>query len=412
MTDVLTRFLKYVKIDTASDENSGEHPSSKKQFVLAELLYNELISLGASDVYFDKEHCYVYAKIPQNDFSREYKKIGFISHMDTSPEISGENVNPQIISNYDGGDIKLGNSGEVLSPSKFSELSNYIGKTLVTTDGTTLLGSDDKAGIAEIMTMAETLLEDMSSENNLKHGEICIAFTPDEEIGEGVEFFDLEKFGAEVGYTVDGGALGELEFENFNAASLKVICHGVNVHPGDAKNKMVNALKIAIEFNSMLPSEMVPEKTSDYEGFFHLTSLEGDVEKAEANYIIRDHDIEIFNEKKSIINKIYGQISDKYGVNSIEIFVKDQYFNMRSVIEPDYLYLIDNASAAMKANDITPIIKPIRGGTDGAMLSFKGLPCPNICTGGHNFHGRFEYCCVESMEKITGFLLDLICNEF
>lgn len=412
MTDVLTRFLKYVKIDTTSDENSGEHPSSKKQFVLAKLLYEELISMGASDVCFDEEHCYVYAKIPQNDFSREYKKVGFISHMDTSPEVSGENVKPQIIKDYDGSDILLCGTNEYLSKDKYPELSEYIGKTLVTTDGTTLLGSDDKAGIAEIMTMAESLLEDMKDSNQYKHGEICIAFTPDEEIGEGVEFFDLNQFGAEVGYTVDGGALGELEYENFNAASLKVVCHGVNVHPGDAKGKMVNALKIAIEFNSMLPSDMVPEKTSGYEGFFHLTSLEGDVERAEANYIIRDHDIGLFKEKKSIVDNIYSQISDKYGVNTIEIFVKEQYFNMRSIIEPDYLYLIDNASAAMKANGVTPIIKPIRGGTDGAMLSFKGLPCPNICTGGHNFHGRFEYCCVESMEKITGFLLDLICNGF
>ncbi len=410
MRSVLDRFLKYISFDTTSDEESGLHPSSEKQFRLAEYLASELIEMGASNVFLDEEHCYVYATIDANDSSREYKKIGFISHMDTSPEISGANVNPQIIENYDGNEIPLGNSGFTLSSNIDGELSNYVGKTLITTDGTTLLGSDDKAGIAEIMTMADVLLSDMKSgENKYKHGQISIAFTPDEEIGEGVEFFDLERFGAEVGYTVDGGALGELEYENFNAASLKLVFHGISVHPGDSKNKMVNATKLAMEYNSCLPDDMVPEKTEGYEGFFHLTSLSGDVDASTLKYIIRDHDRNLFLKKKEIAMEICESMRKKYGEKSIEISIDDQYFNMCEVINPDYMFLIDNASRAMEMNMVKPVIKPIRGGTDGAMLSFKGLPCPNICTGGHNFHGRFEYICLESMEVITKILTDLVC---
>ena len=410
MESILQRFLKYVSFDTASDEDSGLHPSSSKQKDLGRYLFSELTDIGASDVFFDEEHNYVYAKIPANDDSREYKKIGFIAHMDTSPEISGANVNPQVISDYDGSDIKLGNSGFVLSLDKNPELSNYIGKTLITTDGTTLLGSDDKAGIAEIMTMADILLEDIKSGKNLyKHGQISIAFTPDEEIGEGILYFDMEKFDSEVAYTVDGGALGELEYENFNAASLKLVFNGVNVHPGDAKDKMVNALKMAIDYNSRLPVQMVPEKTEGYEGFFHLCSIDGNSDRAESSYIIRNHDLVKFEEMKTLALKITDEMNSEYKDGSVEITLKDQYFNMRSIIENGYKYLVDNASLAMTKNGVEPVIKPIRGGTDGAMLSFKGLPCPNLCTGGHNFHGRFEYCCLESMEKIVNILVDLVC---
>ena len=409
MANVLERFLKYVSIDTASDEESSLHPSTSKQKVLGKLLFDELVMLGASDVFFDDEHNYVYASIPANDFNHNHKSIGFIAHMDTSPEVSGSCVNPQIISNYDGTAISLGNSGLVLDPQKYPEMLNYVGNTLITTDGTTLLGSDDKAGISEIMTMSEMLLNDINSgENKYKHGAIKIAFTPDEEIGEGVMFFDTNKFGADVAYTVDGGAIGELEYENFNAASLKVTFSGINVHPGDAKGKMVNAMKLAMEFNSCLPENMVPEKTSDYEGFFHLTSISGDVEKAESSYIIRDHDMKLFEDKKELVRSIADAMNSKYGEEFVRFDIKDQYFNMRSIIDPEYMYLVDNVSKAMENNGVKPIIKPIRGGTDGAMLSFKGLPCPNICTGGHNFHGRFEYCCLESMELISKILVDLV----
>lgn len=400
---VLERFLKYVKVDTQSVEDVENFPSSEKQKNLGRMLLEELRELGAEDTVMD-ENGYVYAKLPATDGGKETKTIGFLAHMDTSPDASGEGVKPQIFSNYDGGDILLNEEKHiVLSPKEYPELSRYIGQTIITTDGTTLLGADDKAGVAEIMTMAEYLL----THPELAHGPIAIAFTPDEEVGRGVDFFNLKQFGADVAYTVDGGGLGELEYENFNAASLSVTVHGVNVHPGEAKNKMKNAIRIAMEFDGMLPGTEKPELTEGYEGFFHLMHFDGGVEETKLSYIIRDHDRERFEGKKALADNIGRFLNTLYGEGTVEVVMQDSYYNMKEKITPDYLYLIDNAAEAMKALDITPSIQPIRGGTDGARLSFMGLPCPNICTGGHNYHGRFEYCVLESMEKIVKLLISL-----
>lgn len=415
MRTVTERFLEYVKIDTQSAEDSESFPSTTKQFNLAKILAGYLSRMGAEDVHIDSTYCYVYANIPATEGRENDKVLGFISHMDTSPETSGRNVNPKIIENYDGGDIRLGATNLILGPSKSPELKNYLGKTLIVTDGTTLLGADDKAGIAEIMTMASILLNDMEKSKKLgkkprfEHGKIAIAFTPDEEIGAGVDHFDLEQFGADYAYTVDGGGIGELEYENFNAASLDVTIHGATVHPGEAKNKMKNAMRIAMEFDSMIPSSERPEVTSGYEGFYHLCDIKGDVETCKLSYIVRDHDGKLFEEKKTFAKSIEQKLNDKYGAGTVDIKLEDSYYNMRSKIEPDFMFLIEDAKAMMEQNGITPIITPIRGGTDGARLSYMGLPCPNICTGGHNYHGRYEYVVVESMELISKLLVDIAC---
>ena len=403
MSKVIEKFLNYVKIDTRSDENSTACPTTAKQHNLAKLLVKELEEMGAEDITYDTEHCYVYASIPASEGCDGRPVLGFIAHMDTAPAVTGENVKPRIIENYDGKDIVLNEEKNiVMKVSDFPELVEYTGKRLIVTDGTTLLGADDKAGIAEIMTMAEQLL----SHKEIPHGKIRIGFTPDEEVGAGADHFDVKLFGADYAYTVDGGKLGELEYENFNAAGAKVTFHGRSVHPGDAKNKMVNALLLAMEFQNMLPVFENPMYTEKYEGFYHLDLLSGSVEKAQAEYIIRDHDKDKFEQKKETFLRIGAYLNEKYGKDTVQIDMKDSYYNMREIIE-QHMQLIENAKAAMEETGVNPIVVPIRGGTDGARLSYMGLPCPNLCTGGHNFHGRFEYICADSMEKIVEILLKL-----
>ncbi len=402
MESILNRFLSYVRIDTQSDPESKTSPSTMKQFNLAKLLVQELQEIGLSDAYVD-EYCYVYATLPANT-DKKLPTIGFIAHMDTTPDFTGTNVNPQIFENYDGGDLVLNEKlGIVLSPKEFPELKNYVGKTIIATDGTTLLGADDKAGVAEIMTALEYLIE----HPEIKHGKIRIAFTPDEEIGRGTEHFDVQGFGADFAYTLDGGPLGELEFENFNAAEAKITVSGVNVHPGTAKNKMINSMHVAMEFNSMLPPQERPEHTAGYEGFYHLLSFKGDVEQTKLHYIIRDHDREKFESRKQLVQDIAEFLNKKYGRELVKVELKDQYYNMREKIEP-VMYVVDLAKKAMEEVGVKPIVKPIRGGTDGAMLSYKGLPTPNIFTGGHNFHGKFEYIPLESMEKAVDVIVKIV----
>lgn len=402
MSALTVRFLKYVSFDTESAEEQEQVPSTEKQFRLAEHLVEELKKIGAQDVELT-EHCYVYATIPAT-IEKEVPVLGFVAHMDTSPALSGKDVRPRIIENYDGEDIVLNEEKHiVLSPKEFTELPEYKGQTLIVTDGTTLLGADDKAGVAEIMTLAEELL----SHPERPHGKIRIGFTPDEEVGRGVDFFDVEKFGADYAYTIDGGALGGLDYENFNAASGKVKVYGLSIHPGSAKDKMVNALLIGMEFHSMLPVFQNPICTDGYEGFFHLDRMSGMVEEAELNYIIRDHDREKFEEKKRIFAACGSFLNEKYGAGTVETIVEDNYYNMKEKIEPN-MHLIDNAMKAMKDLGIQPFISPIRGGTDGARLSYMGLPCPNLCTGGHNCHGKFEYAVVESMEKVVELLHKIV----
>ncbi len=402
METVTEKFLRYVKVDTQSSVETGTSPSTEKQKDLGRILYQELKEMGADNVFFDEENCYVYAGIPAN--CEETKTIGFIAHMDTAPVISGKEVKPRIVENYDGGDILLNEKEKiVLEVGTYPELKSYVGKTLIVTDGTTLLGADDKAGVAEIMVMAETLL----THPEIKHGPVALAFTSDEEIGTGMDHFDVERFGADYAYTVDGGALGELEYENFNAASAKVLVHGVSVHPGEAKNKMKNAFLIAMEFNGLLPKEQRPECTEGYEGFFHLEEMGGTIEETKMSYIIRDHDSGKFEEKKQCITQAARKINDQYGAHTVELTIEDSYYNMREKIEPEFMFLIENAKKHLQELSVTPKVCPIRGGTDGARLSFMGIPCPNLCTGGHNFHGRYEYCCVESMEKIVQLLVKL-----
>ena len=403
MSKVIEKFLNYVKIDTQSDESSTACPTTAKQHNLAKLLVKELEAMGADEITYDKEHCYVYATVPATKGCENRPVLGFIAHMDTAPAVTGENVKPRIIENYDGKDIVLNEEKNiVMKVSDFPELVEYTGKRLIVTDGTTLLGADDKAGIAEIMTMAEQLL----SHKEIPHGKIRIGFTPDEEVGAGADHFDVKLFGADYAYTVDGGKLGELEYENFNAAGAKVTFHGRSVHPGDAKNKMVNALLLAMEFQNMLPVFENPMYTEKYEGFYHLDLLSGSVEKAQAEYIIRDHDKDKFEQKKETFLRIGAYLNEKYGKDTVQIDMKDSYYNMREIIE-QHMQLIENAKAAMEETGVNPIVVPIRGGTDGARLSYMGLPCPNLCTGGHNFHGRFEYICADSMEKIVEILLKL-----
>ena len=401
LSQTAERFLRYAVIDTQSADDKEQMPSTEKQRVLGRMLAEELREMGVSEVRED-ENGYVYGMIPSNlEEGAAAPALGFISHMDTAPAFSGENVKPRIIENYDGEDICLNKEASIwLSVKEFPEMKRYKGQTLITTDGTTLLGADDKAGVAEIMTMASWFLAHPEE----KHGKICIAFTPDEEVGRGADRFEVVGFGADVAYTVDGGAIGELEYENFNAASGRVRLHGASIHPGSAKGKMKNALLMGMEFQSLLPVFENPMYTEGYEGFFHLDRMEGNVEEAELEYIIRDHDRVKFERKKELFKAAGAFMNQKYGEGAAEVYVKDSYFNMKEKIEP-YMYLIDEAKAAMEELDIAPVIVPIRGGTDGARLSYMGLPCPNICTGGHNFHGKYEYICAESMETITELLI-------
>ncbi|SDA76304.1 tripeptide aminopeptidase [Butyrivibrio sp. INlla18] len=403
--DVIEKFLRYVKIDTQSDDTSGTSPSTMKQHDLAKLLVSELKEIGASSIIYDEDHCYVYATIPSNlNDGKDRPAIGFISHMDTSDEVSGKDVKPRIVENYDGKDIVLNDKESiVLSPVDFPELSNHVGEDLIVTDGTTLLGADDKAGVAEIMTLAETLL----SNPEIPHGEIKIAFTPDEEIGAGTAHFDVAKFGAKYAYTVDGGKLGDLEYENFNAASGKITVHGRSVHPGDAKNKMINAALICYEFHALLPVFMNPMYTEGREGFFHLTEVNGGTETATASYIIRDHDEKLFAQKKELFVNAAEYLNKKYGEGVVEVTVTDQYRNMIEKIRP-HMHLIENAKKAMTDLGVTPLEFPIRGGTDGASLSYMGLPCPNLCTGGYNYHGKYEYASIQEMRKVVEILLGIV----
>ncbi|BCN31184.1 peptidase T [Anaeromicropila herbilytica] len=395
------RLLKYVKIHTTSDENSGTHPSSKCQFELANLLVSEMNDLGISKVRVD-EHAYVYGEIPATKGYENCPSIGFIAHMDTSPDASGENVNPQIIENYNGEDVVLPATKDILSVKVFPHLSELKGRTLITTDGSTLLGADDKAGIAEIMTACEILLT-----SDIPHGKICIGFTPDEEVGEGADFFNVKEFGADFAYTVDGSREGEIEYENFNAAACKFEVRGVSVHPGSSKNTMVNAALVAFEINSMLPSGEIPRHTKGYEGFYHLTDMSGDVTNATLSYIIRDHSATMFEARKETLKHIADLMNEKYGEGTVSILLKDNYRNMLEMIEPNF-HLIENAREAIQKVGLTPITTPIRGGTDGARLSFMGLPCPNLGTGGFAFHGNLEHITVEGMELSTLVLIEIM----
>lgn len=398
MNRLLERFLRYVKIDTESVPDAECYPSSEKQKNLLRLLRDELQQMSIA-VRMDEQYGYVYATIPANT-SGTYK-LGFIAHVDTSDAVSGKDVNPIITQNYDGKDILLA-EGRKLSPAEFPELSLHVGKTIISSDGTTLLGADDKAGVAVIMQMAQLLVE-----NDLPHGEIRIAFTPDEEVGRGTDFFDVKGFDADGAYTVDGGGLGELEYENFNAASAKVTVTGKSVHPGSAKGVMVNACLLLMELQSLLPVFQNPMYTENYEGFFHLCDMHGDVDGATANYIIRDHDKQKFQAKKLLFSQAVAFLNEKYGVGTVSAEIKDSYYNMKELILP-HKHLVDNACKAMENAGVTPKVCPIRGGTDGARLSYEGLPCPNLFTGGYNFHGRYEYIPLEDMQKALETVLNLV----
>ena len=401
MEKILDRFLRYVAIDTQSDENSESQPSAAKELDLLKLLCKELNDMEVEATL--DEYGYVMGSIPSN-IDKKVPAIGFIAHVDTSPDASGKDVKPQIIKDYDGGDIELkGVPGLFLKPSEFPELLAHKGETIITTDGTTLLGADDKAGVAEIMDAVQYIVE----HPEFKHGDIKIGFTPDEEIGRGVVKFDVKRFGADYAYTMDGGEIGELEFENFNAASAKIHIQGRNVHPGYAKDKMKNAILIGMEFNDLLPIGQRPELTEGYDGFFHIISFKGSVEEADFGYIIRDHDRKKFEEKKELIAQCAHFINVKYGEGTATLEVKDQYYNMREQVEP-YYFIVEKAVKAMEMAGIKPKIQPIRGGTDGANLSFKGLPCPNIFAGGMNFHGKMEFAPLENIEKASEVVLNII----
>lgn len=390
---VIERFLKYVTFDTQSDESTGVTPSTPKQMVFAKYLKEELEALGLEEITLD-EQGYLYATLPANT-DHEVPVIGFIAHMDTSPDMSGANVKPRIVKEYDGTDIVLSEEDNiVLSPRQFPELLNHKGEDLIVTDGHTLLGADDKAGIAEIVAAMDYLKQ----HPEIKHGKIRVGFNPDEEIGLGAHKFDVEKFGCQWAYTMDGGELGELEFENFNAAAASVVVKGRNVHPGYAKNKMINSLRVANEFMALLPADEAPETTEGYEGFYHLIGVNGDVEETKVNYIIRDHDRAKFEQRKENMLQWAAQLNAKYGEGTVTVNLRDQYYNMREKVEP-LMHIIDIAFGAMKETGVEPVVRPIRGGTDGAQLSFKGLPCPNIFAGGLNFHGRYEFAPVPNIEK-------------
>ena len=392
---IIDRFIKYVTIDTESDPNNPAFPSTEKQWDLAKVLEKELKEIGMEDVELD-ENCYLMATLPSN-LDYEVPTIGFVAHIDTSPDFTGANVKPQIHENYDGKDILLNKEENiVLSPDYFEDLLQYKGQTIITTDGTTLLGADDKAGVTEIVSAMEYLIQNPE----IKHGKIRICFTPDEEVGKGAHMFDVEKFGAEWAYTMDGSQIGELEYENFNAAGATVTIQGKIVHPGYAKGKMINSMLIASEFINALPEDEVPEKTTGYEGFFHLHHMQGEVEKTTLHYIIRDHDMDQFNNRKQAMLDLAEVLNAKRGQKLVSVEIKDQYFNMKEKVTP-VMHIVDIAEEVMKDMGITPLIKPIRGGTDGSQLSYKGLPCPNIFAGGHNFHGRYEYVPAESIVKAS-----------
>ena len=397
---LIERLIRYAKIDTQSDFASSTTPSTQKQFDLLHVLKNELSDIGLSDITLD-ENGYLFATLPANT-EKSVPTLGFLAHVDTTSDFTGTNVNPQRIDHYDGRDIQL-NENLTMSVEYFPNLKNYIGQTLITTDGTTLLGADDKAGIAEIMTAMEYLVE----HPEIKHGKIRVAFTPDEEIGRGPHKFDVEAFNADFAYTMDGGPLGELQYESFNAAGVKVTTYGTSVHPGSAKNKMVNATTMAIKFQNHMPANEVPEKTEGYEGFIHLMSFNGHIEKAEMTYIIRDHDREKFEAKKAHMLEVEKLIKAEYGEHAIDVAMEDQYYNMGEKIEP-VMEIVDIAKEAMHKLGITPIVEPIRGGTDGSQLSYMGLPTPNIFAGGENMHGKFEYVSAETMEKATQVILEIV----
>lgn len=400
MENVIERFLRYVSFDTQSNEESETCPSTAKQRILGGILLEEMKQMGIEDAYMDADG-YIYGTVPGNPAK---PTIGLIAHMDTAPDCSGENVKAKIVP-FDGNDICLNEEKQIfLSEKDYPELSMHRGKNLIVTDGTTLLGADDKAGVAEIMATAQRLLE-----GEHDHATLKIAFTPDEEIGRGADRFNVEHFGADYAYTVDGGTIGELEYENFNAAGAKVVFHGLNIHPGSAKDKMINSQLVAMEFNGLLPVAQRPEYTNGYEGFIMLHGMEGEVEQSTLHYIIRDHDMSKFLEKKAVMEAAAGFINAKYGNGTAELTIKDSYFNMKEKILPK-MYIVERAEKAMQAVGITPVTVPIRGGTDGARLSFMGLPCPNLCTGGANFHGRFEYVPVEDMQRITDMLVELLCS--
>ena len=402
MEKILDRFLRYVAVDTQSNPESESQPSAAKELDLLRMLKDELVAMGVEATL--DEHGYVMGRIPSNCGKEDVPAVGFIAHADTAPDAAGAGIKPQIIENYDGGEIPLkGVPGLSLKPDEFPEMKDYVGQTLITTDGTTLLGADDKAGIAEIMDAVQYIV----GHPEFKHGDIMIGFTPDEEIGRGVVKFDVAKFGAKYAYTLDGGAVGELEYENFNAAGATITIQGRNVHPGTAKGKMKNAILIGMELNSLLPVEQKPEYTCGYEGFFHLISFKGEVESATFAYIIRDHDMSLYEQKKAYMQKCVDFINEKYGEGTATVEIRHQYYNMRKEVEPHY-HIVEKAMKAMEMEGITPKIQPIRGGTDGANLSFMGLPCPNIFAGGHNFHGKMEYVPLESMEKASKVILNII----
>lgn len=394
------RFLNYVKVHTASSEDSTTVPTTARQFDLARMLVDELHALGVKNAHVD-DKCYVYASLDATPGCEDAPALGFIAHMDTVPDFSGENVKPRLIENYDGGEVVLGTSGRTLSPEKLPHLPLLKGRTLIVTDGTTVLGGDDKAGIAEIITAVERIIAE-----NIPHGRICIGFTPDEEVGSGADNFDVAYFGADFAYTVDGGVEGEIEYENFNAAGAKVKINGFNIHPGDSKNKMINALLVAMEFNAMLPNE-TPANTEKYEGFFHLTDMSGNVESCDMNYIIRDHSSEIMTARKATMEHAAKILNEKYGEGTVVLSLRDQYRNMSEKIKP-CMHLIENAIEAAKELGIEPRVQAIRGGTDGARLSFMGLPCPNLGTGDFACHGPYEHVTVEGMEKCTELILKLV----
>lgn len=395
------RLLKYVRVYTTSDESSETHPTTKRQFDLANMLVEEMKELGLEECRVD-EHSYVYGVIPATKGYENKPSIGLIAHLDTAPAANGADVKPQIIENYDGKDVILKGNNSILSPEKFPHLKELKGRTLITTDGTSLLGADDKAGIAEILTACETIIKE-----NIPHGKICIGFTPDEEVGLGAHLFDVKNFGANFAYTIDGGIEGEISYENFNAAAATVNIHGVSVHPGSAKNTMINATNVGIEFNSMLPVCERPEYTEAYEGFYYLESFNGSTDHATLKYILRDHNSEKFENKKSTMLLVEKLLNEKYGEGTVKVNLKDQYKNMLENIKP-CMHLIDNATDAMKALNITPLIEPIRGGTDGATLSYMGLPCPNLGTGGFAYHGEFEHITVEGMDICTNIIIEIL----
>jgi len=405
MENLIKRFVKYAKVHTTSNEDSETVPSTEIQKNLGKILVEDLKEIGLSDAYMDDKG-YVYATLKSNT-DKNLKKIGFIAHMDTSPAASGENVNPQIHRNYDGGDIIVNKEKNiVLSPSEFSILSQKIGKTIITSDGTTLLGADDKAGITEIIEALKYIIENPQ----IEHSDIKVCFTPDEEVGRGADFFDVEGFNTDFAYTVDGGEIGELEYENFNASSVDIKIIGKSVHPGSAYNVMINAAAVATEFNSMVPQNEVPEKTKGYEGFYMLTSISGEVDEAKLSYILRDFDLDGLNQRKAKIEEITKTLQQKYGEDRIIVDIKDSYYNMKEKIEP-VMYIIDLAKKAMKDADIEPKIVPIRGGTDGARISYMGIPTPNLFTGGYNFHGYYEYAVAEEMEKAKEVIINIVKNN-